>query len=103
MLHRQTRRWILYRDLRKKETKVLVDPVMGDDGEEYPIYTEELCEKMRMLVREAAVITPNITEALLLLYGREKMHNRMAEDFRFLRRGISEICPDDRQPAYREI
>ena len=51
MLHRQTRRWILYRDLRKKETKVLVDPVMGDDGEEYPIYTEELCEKMRMLVR----------------------------------------------------
>ena len=59
---------------KKKETKVLVDPVMGDDGEEYPIYTEELCEKMRMLVREAAVITPNITEALLLLYGREKMH-----------------------------
>ena len=59
---------------KKKETKVLVDPVMGDDGEEYPIYTEELCEKMRMLVREAAVITPNITEAVLLLYGREKMH-----------------------------
>lgn len=59
---------------KKKETKVLVDPVMGDDGEEYPIYTEELCEKMRMLVREAVVITPNITEALLLLYGREKMH-----------------------------
>lgn len=58
---------------KKKETKVLVDPVMGDDGEAYPIYTEELCEKMRMLVREAAVITPNITEALLLLYGREKM------------------------------
>ena len=59
---------------KKKETKVLVDPVMGDDGEEYPIYTEELCEKMRMLVREAAVITPNITESLLLLYGREEMH-----------------------------
>ena len=42
---------------KKKETKVLVDPVMGDDGEEYPIYTEELCEKMRMLVREAAVLS----------------------------------------------
>ena len=59
---------------KKEETKVLVDPVMGDDGEEYPIYTEELCEKMRMLVREAEVITPNITEVLLLLYGKEKMH-----------------------------
>ena len=61
------------RRFKKNETKVLVDPVMGDDGEEYPIYTEELCEKMRMLVREAEVITPNITEALLLLYGRERM------------------------------
>ena len=47
---------------------------MCDDGEDYPFYTEDLCEKMRMLVREAAVITPNITDALLLLYGREKMH-----------------------------
>lgn len=56
------------------ETKVLVDPVMGDDGEEYSVYTEELCEKMRILVQEAAVITPNVTEALLLLYGSRGMH-----------------------------
>lgn len=32
--------------------KILVDPVMGDDGEEYPIYTEELCEKMRFLAKK---------------------------------------------------
>lgn len=56
------------------ETKVPVDPVMGDDGEEYSVYTEELCEKMRILVQEAAVITPNVTEALLLLYGSRGMH-----------------------------
>ena len=54
--------------------KILVDPVMGDDGEEYPIYTEALCEKMRFLVKRAAVITPNLTEALLLLHGRERAH-----------------------------
>ena len=54
--------------------KILVDPVMGDNGEEYPIYTEELCEKMRFLAKRAAVITPNLTEALLLLYGRECAH-----------------------------
>ncbi len=62
-----------------ENVKILVDPVMGDDGEEYPIYTEALCEKMRFLVKRAAVITPNLTEALLLLYGRERAHEIWAE------------------------
>ena len=58
----------------KEDTKILIDPVMGDNGEEYPIYTEALCEKMRFLVRRATVITPNLTEALLLLYGAQHAH-----------------------------
>lgn len=58
----------------KEDTKILIDPVMGDNGEEYPIYTEALCEKMRFLVRKATVITPNLTEALLLLYGAQRAH-----------------------------
>ena len=58
----------------KEDTKILIDPVMGDNGEEYPIYTEALCEKMRFLVRRATVITPNLTEALLLLYGAQRAH-----------------------------
>ena len=58
----------------KEDTKILIDPVMGDNGEEYPIYTEALCEKMRFLVRRATVITPNLTAALLLLYGAQRAH-----------------------------
>ena len=58
----------------KEDTKILIDPVMGDNGEEYPIYTEALCEKMCFLVRRATVITPNLTEALLLLYGAQRAH-----------------------------
>ena len=58
----------------KEDTKILIDPVMGDNGEEYPIYTEALFEKMRFLVRRATVITPNLTEALLLLYGAQRAH-----------------------------
>ena len=58
----------------KEDTKILIDPVMGDNGEEYPIYREALCEKMRFLVRRATVITPNLTEALLLLYGAQRAH-----------------------------
>ena len=54
------------------DTKVLVDPVMGDQGRAYDIYSPQLCEKMRALISQAQVITPNLTEALLLLYGKEE-------------------------------
>ena len=46
---------------------------MGDDGAVYPIYTEELRSRFCELTRRSYVITPNLTEALLLLYGKEKM------------------------------
>lgn len=59
-----------------EDTKILTDPILGDNGLEYPIYTEALCEKMRHLAEKASVITPNLTEALLLLYGKEEMHHR---------------------------
>ena len=56
-----------FRRFRKEKTVVLVDPVMGDNGGAYGIYTEGLRERMVQLVRSAQVITPNLTEALLLL------------------------------------
>ena len=66
------------RRFRKEKTMVLVDPVMGDNGSAYGIYTEGLREKMLQLVGNAHVITPNLTEALLLLYGKEAMEKRYA-------------------------
>lgn len=58
------------------ETLVLVDPVMGDNGKAYGIYTEGLRERLVELAGRAQVITPNLTEALLLLYGGEKMEQQ---------------------------
>ena len=49
-----------------KKPLLLVDPVMGDDGAVYPIFTQELLDGMKALTREADVITPNLTEACLL-------------------------------------
>lgn len=60
----------------KENTWILVDPVLGDRGEVYDIYNETLCEKMRALVRKAQIITPNLTEAMLLLYSREEMEEK---------------------------
>lgn len=51
---------------RKKETLFLVDPVMGDSGQVYPIYTPRLRNKMQELVFHADVITPNLTECCIL-------------------------------------
>ena len=42
-----------------EDTLILTDPVMGDDGAVYPIYTEELCSRFRELARRSYVITPN--------------------------------------------
>ena len=44
----------------------IVDPVMGDGGEKYPTYTDEMCEATRGLVAGADVLTPNLTEASIL-------------------------------------
>ena len=56
-----------YRQFRREGTLVLVDPVMGDHGKPYRTYTPELCGRMRDLAAQADVITPNLTEAALLL------------------------------------
>ncbi len=45
---------------------VLVDPVMGDDGELYSTYTKELAEGMKRLCHKADILTPNHTEACIL-------------------------------------
>lgn len=44
----------------------IVDPVMGDGGNKYPTYTDELCAAMGELVDGADVLTPNLTEASIL-------------------------------------
>ncbi|GEK34946.1 pyridoxamine kinase [Kurthia sibirica] len=51
---------------RHADTVLLVDPVMGDDGKAYTFFTPSLLARMKALVSEATVITPNVTESCLL-------------------------------------
>ena len=55
------------RDFKGPDTKVIVDPVMGDNGRIYASYTQDMCDEMRRLLSAAAVLTPNLTEACELL------------------------------------
>ena len=45
---------------------LLVDPVMGDHGKTYGMYTDQLRARMRELVFRADLTTPNLTELCLL-------------------------------------
>ena len=45
----------------------VVDPVMADHGKVYPTYTPELVEAMGTLANGADILTPNLTEAAIIL------------------------------------
>lgn len=55
------------REFRGADTAAVIDPVMGDHGAVYRTYTPAMCAGMSRLAELADVITPNLTEAALLL------------------------------------
>lgn len=70
---------------KKSDTAVIVDPVMGDHGTAYRTCTPELCRGMRVLAENSDVITPNLTEAALLL-DRPYEEIRQADAYEVVRR-----------------
>ena len=50
-----------------KDNLTVVDPVLGDDGSLYSSISKDMVPEMRRLISKADIITPNITEAQLLL------------------------------------
>ena len=51
---------------KSEHTIVLVDPVMGDDGITYSNFSKELLKTIQEMAKEADIITPNLTELILL-------------------------------------
>lgn len=45
-----------------------VDPVMGDGGQMYSTYTQEMCDAMGTLVDGSDLLLPNLTEASILTH-----------------------------------
>jgi len=52
---------------KSKDTLIMVDPVMADNGKLYSIFSSEFPAGMRSLCEKADLIVPNITEASLLV------------------------------------
>lgn len=53
-------------DFADKNTRIIIDPVMGDEGKRYATYTDGMCLRMRELIKHAYILTPNLTEACIL-------------------------------------
>jgi len=54
-------------DFKSENTKVIIDPVLGDHGKLYANFTDRFADSMAKLCKKADVITPNLTEASYML------------------------------------
>lgn len=52
--------------LRNENTLIVVDPAMADNGRYYANLGDEMAESFRRLIKQADIITPNMTEACFL-------------------------------------
>ena len=68
---------------------IVVDPVMGDHGEVYITYNDEMIQKMSCLVNKADIITPNLTEAGILLNER---YNGETISIYLLKKYLKKLC-----------
>ena len=57
----------LFSRFKGKNTKVIVDPCMADNGKLYPGFTVEFAKAMAGLCSQADIIVPNLTEASFML------------------------------------
>ncbi len=64
----------------KKGAFLLVDPIMGDEGKVFPIFSPELLFVMKELAGKADLITPNLTELCLLTGTDYRMLEQMTEE-----------------------
>ncbi len=75
---------------KEPDTFLLADPVMGDDGKTFPIYSPLLLTQMRRLASLADIITPNLTE-LCLLTDADYQELTLYKDHRKLVQAIQEL------------
>lgn len=58
--------WDFVRHFKGEDTFLLIDPVLGDNGKNYRVCGEDMCDSLKELISYADVITPNLTEGCML-------------------------------------
>lgn len=78
---------------KQRDTLIIVDPVMGDNGEIYETYNKYMCNKMKELVSLSYIVTPNITEAFILADEKLDIENLTNYDLKRLGKKIANLGP----------
>ncbi|MCI9593045.1 MAG: pyridoxamine kinase [Lachnospiraceae bacterium] len=81
-------------EFRTPNTRVMVDPIMGDHGKAYATYTPKLCQEMEKLVRLADVVTPNVTESCILTGRQYKSFGWSRKELVAMAKEIQAMGPD---------
>ncbi|MBE5742144.1 MAG: pyridoxamine kinase [Clostridiales bacterium] len=76
--------------LLKKDSKLIVDPAMGDNGKLYSIFDLTYAKEMAKLCKTADIVLPNVTEACFMT-GVEYKENYDEEYVDNLLRALTEI------------
>lgn len=76
---------------KEENTIYLADPILGDDGEVYKVYSEDLLNGMKRLTLQADIITPNLTELCLLVGTDYEKVIAYKKDVDYLQR-IEDLC-----------
>ncbi len=79
----------------KRDNKqcIVVDPVMGDHGKLYRTYNLQMQQKMKGLVQQADIITPNLTEASFLLGRPYKLETQSEGELRQMLKALGDLGP----------
>ena len=72
---------------------IVIDPVLGDDGELYDTISNTIVEGMKKLVTKATLITPNSTEAAILL-GENNYKKLPDKKIKSILAALAEMGPD---------
>ncbi len=84
----------LYENCGAPGARLVIDPVMGDDGVMYDTFDDRLCDEVKKLAATADIITPNLTEACMLAgigYG-EFIGGLTEENFYDAHYALAEKC-----------
>lgn len=88
---------------------LLVDPVMGDNGQRFSIFSSEFQSEMKQLVSRADIITPNLTELCLLADVDPEMivkrpgEKRIPEDEKQIMHTVGELARSVMKTGPKEV
>lgn len=79
---------------KNKDTTILVDPVMADNGKLYASFSPDFPKGMARLASKADAVVPNITEACFMLDKKYKEGPYDKQYIRDLLLGLADMGPD---------